>query len=104
MKSSSCDVTSCNDLGRIGGGGWVYPKGTDSMAVSGLRFRHMLVGSGCATAVLLCMNGLRKQSSHPALSAYFWLRSLYPSLGEWLPVECRECCKLVNGWVWFVVV
>ena len=44
----------------------MHLKGADSMAVSGLRFRHTLVGSGWATAVLLCMNGLRKQSYHPA--------------------------------------
>ena len=52
--------------GRIGGGGWVYPKNSDSMAVSGLHFRNTLVGSGWATAVLLSTNGLRKQSSRPA--------------------------------------
>jgi len=34
------------------------------MAVSGLRFENALVGSEWATAVLLlCTNGLRKQSS-----------------------------------------
>jgi len=41
-----------------GGGGWVHPKGADSMAVSGLCFRNTLVGPGQATAVLLCTNGL----------------------------------------------
>jgi len=44
----------------------VHPKGADSMAISELRFRNAFVGSGWATAVLLCMNGLRKQSSCPA--------------------------------------
>ena len=52
--------------GGTGGGGWVHPKGADSMAVSGLRFENTLVGSEWATAVLLCTNGLRKQSSCPA--------------------------------------
>jgi len=74
MKLSSCDVTSCNDLtrfcfsrkGGIGGGEWVYPKGADSKAVSGLRFENALVGSEWATAILLCIYGLRKQSSCPA--------------------------------------
>jgi len=42
------------------------PKGADSMAVSGLHFGNALVGSGWATAVLLCRNGLREQSSHRA--------------------------------------
>jgi len=32
------------------------------MAVSGLHFENSLVGSEWATAVLLCTNGLRKQS------------------------------------------
>ena len=38
----------------------MHLKGADSMAVSGLSFRNALVGSGWATAVLLCMNWLRK--------------------------------------------
>ena len=68
MKLSSCDVTSCNDLtssrkGGTGGGGWVHPKGTDSMAVAGLRFENAWVSSEWATAVLLCTNGLRNKSS-----------------------------------------
>ena len=41
----------------------MHLKGADSMAVSGLRFVNALVGSEWATAVLLCMNELRKQSS-----------------------------------------
>ena len=55
MKLSSCNVTSSNDLtrevllqrrkGGIGGGGWVHPKGADSMAVFGLRFENASVGS-----------------------------------------------------------
>ena len=44
----------------------MQPKGADSMAVSGLRFENALVGSEWAIAVLLCTNGLRKQSSYPA--------------------------------------
>jgi len=52
--------------GGIGGGEWVHPKGADSIAVSGIHFGNALVGSEWDTAVLLCMNRLRKQSSHPA--------------------------------------
>ena len=44
----------------------MYPKGADSMAVSGLCFRNALVGSEWGTAVLLCTNRLREQSSRPA--------------------------------------
>ena len=39
--------------GGIGGGGWVYPKGANSMAVSGLVFRNDLVGTGWAISALL---------------------------------------------------
>ena len=52
--------------GGIRGGAWAHPKGADSMAVFGFRFRNALAGSGWATAVLLCTNVLRKLSSHPA--------------------------------------
>ena len=76
MKLSSCDVTSCNFLWRWvllqqkGRDRWVHPKGADSMVVSGLSFRNALVGSGWATAVLLCTNGLRKQSFHLAWHSF----------------------------------
>ena len=64
--------------GGAGGGGWVHPKGADSMAVFGLSLEEQgadsmavfglsleepLVGAQRATSVLLCTNGLRKQSS-----------------------------------------
>jgi len=93
MKLSSCDVTFYNDLrrcfsrkGGIGGGGWVHPKGADSTAVSGLRFENALVDSE-ATAILLCTNGLRKQSSFPA-------RRPFP-MGKHLSQSGRA----VAGWV-----
>jgi len=63
----------------IRGDGWVHPKGADSMAVSGLRFENTFVGSEWATAVLLCTNGLRKQSSclarHPFLMGKYLSQS-----------------------------
>jgi len=39
--------------GRIGEGGWVHPKGENSMAMSGLVCRNNLVGSGRVISVLL---------------------------------------------------
>ena len=78
----------------------MHPKGADRMAISGLSFRNALVGTGWAIAVLLCMNKLRKQSSHLACHP-FLARSLFPSLGEQLLAECPDYCKLINGWVWF---
>ena len=46
--------------GGTGGGGWVHPKGANSMAVSGLRGRKVLVGTGRAISVVFGINGLRK--------------------------------------------
>ena len=67
MKISSCDVTSFGDRFRkdgTEGGGWVHPKGANSMAASGLNFRNTLVGTGWAISLDICTNGLRKQLSH----------------------------------------
>ena len=46
-----------------GGGGWVHPKGVNSMAVSGVACRKALVGSGRAISVLFGINGLRNKPS-----------------------------------------
>ena len=44
----------------------MHPKVTDSMAISGLSLKITMVGSGWAIVVLLCVNGLRQQSSRCA--------------------------------------
>ena len=49
--------------GGTGGGGWVHPKGANSMAVSGLACRKALVGTGRAISVLFGINGLRNKPS-----------------------------------------
>ena len=46
--------------GGAGGGGWVHPKGANSMAMSGLRDRKVLVGTGRAISAVFGINGLRK--------------------------------------------
>ena len=50
--------------GRTGGGGWVQPKGANSMAASGLVFRSNLVGTGRAISILFGINGVRNKLSH----------------------------------------
>ena len=50
--------------GGTGGGGWVHPKGANSMAASGLVFRSDLVGTGRAISILFGINGVRNQRSH----------------------------------------
>ena len=44
-----------------GGGGWVHPKGENSMATSGLVFSSDLVGTGRAISILFGINGVRNQ-------------------------------------------
>ena len=46
--------------GGAGGGGWVHPEGANSMAVSGLRDRKVLVGTERAISAVFGINGLRK--------------------------------------------
>ena len=60
--------------------------GAVNMAVSRLRFDNALVGSEWATAVLLCTNRLRKQSSCPA-------RRPFPT-GKHLSQSGRAVCPL----------
>jgi len=64
--------------GGTGGGGWVHPKGVNSMATSGLGCRNDLVGTGRATSFLFGINGVvRNKWSHlvgppfPAFKAHF---------------------------------
>ena len=48
-------IQASNKLSRkggTGGGGWVHPKGANSMAMSGLTCRMALVGTGRAISVL----------------------------------------------------
>ena len=46
-----------------GGGGWVHPKGANSMAMSGLHGRKVLVGTGRAISVTFGINVLRNKPS-----------------------------------------
>ena len=46
--------------GGTRGGGWVHPEGANSMAVSGLRGRKVLVGTGRAISIIFGINGVRK--------------------------------------------
>ena len=50
--------------GGTGGGGWVHPKGANSMATSGLISTNDLVGTGRAISVLFGINGVTNKQSH----------------------------------------
>jgi len=73
------------------------PKGADSMAVSELSIRNTLIGSGWATAVILCTNGFREQSSYLE-RCLFLVGKLFSQPGQWLPAESHDYFKLINGW------
>jgi len=47
-----------------GGGGWVHPKGANSMAASGLVVRSDLVGNGRAISIRFGKNRVRNKRSH----------------------------------------
>ena len=51
--------------GGTGGGGWMHPKGPNSMAASGLIFRSDLVGTGRAISILFGKNGVRSHLVGP---------------------------------------
>ena len=74
----------------------MHPKGANSTAVSGLGLKKALVGTGLATSLLVCTNGLRKLTSH-FVGNHFWQRSFFPSLDKPMLTES----KLINEWVWF---
>ena len=66
MRLSAHDVTSGNAL-SIGsasaerGGGWVHPRGANSMATSGFVSRSDLVSTGRAISVLFGTNRVRNK-------------------------------------------
>ena len=45
-------------------GGWVHPKGANSMAASGRVLRSDLVGTGRAISIYFGINGVRNKRSH----------------------------------------
>jgi len=50
--------------GRIGGRGWMNPKGANIMAASGLSSRNDLVGTGRVISVLFGINRVGHKRSH----------------------------------------
>jgi len=63
----------------------VHLKGANSMATSGLGYGNALVGTGWVISLLLCMTGLRKQSSGlagtPFLTTKLFSRSALAVIG-----------------------
>ena len=83
--------------GGTGGGGWVHPEGANSMAMSGLRGKKVLVGTGRAISIVFGINGVRNLVAvwllNSSIHRPFFSYSRLPFLG-------RLDCKSVNWWAW----
>ena len=69
--------------GAIGGGGWAYLKGANSMAASGLISGSDLLGTGRAISVLFGINGVTNKRSPlvgPPLPAF---KACFFSTADW---------------------
>ena len=69
--------------GGTGGGGWVHPKGANSMAVSGLVFRSDLVGTGRAISILFGTNGVRNKRSHLVGPPFPEFKACFSAMAGW---------------------
>ena len=69
--------------GKIGGGGWMHPKGANSMAASGLVFRSGLVGTGRAISILFGINEVRNQQSHLVGAPFPEFKARFSAMAGW---------------------
>ena len=69
--------------GGTGGGGWVHPKGSNSMATSGLVFRSDLVGTGRAISILFGINGVRNKRSHLVRPPFPEFKARFSATAGW---------------------
>ena len=94
--SLSLAMSCASRKGGTGGGGQISTLGPGNMAASGLSCRKLLVSTGWAISIslLLCMNGLRKQSSGlvgpPFPAVKIFSRSVGATVGQepWLLQAC----------------
>ena len=69
--------------GGTGGGGWVHPKGANSMAATWLVLRSDLVGTGRAISILFGINGVRNQRSHLVGPPFPEFKALFSAKAGW---------------------
>ena len=81
--------------GGTGGGGWVHPKGANSMAESGLVFRSDLVGTGRAISILFGINGVTNQRSHLVGAPFPEFKARFSATAGW-----HFSRDLTRWWVW----
>ena len=84
LPAMSLGLRFCvNKKARTVGGGWVHPKGANSMAMSGLVFRSDLVGTGRATSILFGTNGVRNERSHLAGPPFPEFKARFSTTAGW---------------------
>ena len=83
--------------GGTGGGGWVYPKGANSMATSGLVFRSNLVATGRAISILLGINGVRNRRFHLVGPPFSEFKARFSATAGWHFSRDLTRCLLIGG-------
>jgi len=80
-----------------GRGGWVHPKGANSMAVSGLVFRSDFVGTGRAISILFGINGVRNKRSQLVGPPFSDFKARFPATAGWHFSRDLTSCFLIGG-------
>ena len=84
LPAMSLGLRFCvNRKGGTGGGGWLHPKGANSMAVSGLVFRSNLVGTWRAISIPFGINGVRNQRAHLVGPPFPELMACFSATAGW---------------------
>ena len=82
--------------GGTGGGGWVHPKGANSMAASGL-VKSNLVGTGRAISILFGINGVRNKRSHLVGPPFPEFKARFSATAGWHFSRNLTRCLLIGG-------
>ena len=83
--------------GPTGGGGWVHPKGANSMTASGLILRSDLVGTGRAISIHFGINGVRNERSQLVGPPFSEFKALFSATAGWHFSKDLTRCLLVGG-------
>ena len=83
--------------GGTGGGGWVHPKGANSVAAYGLVFGSDLVGTGRAISILFGINGVRNLRSHLVGAPFPEFKARFSAMAGWHFLRDLTRCLLIGG-------
>jgi len=83
--------------GGTGGGGWVHPKGANSMAVSGLAYSKDLVGAGSAISVLFGINRHRNKLSYLVGPPFLVFTARFSAMPGWHILRALIESLLIGG-------